>query len=141
MKHYQHILVLVNDEQDGPLLLHRANQMVHQDARITLAHIMIDYRAMNYISDSMMNDAGSNQVIEIKALLNHLAASSPYPVTTRVIISLDKVRALATFIRKQEVDLVIIGHHNRLFGVLTSRSMAFINHLDVDCFICHIPPG
>lgn len=44
MKHYQHILVLVNDEQDGPLLLHRANQMVHQDARITLAHIMIDYR-------------------------------------------------------------------------------------------------
>ena len=138
MKHYQHILVLVNDEKDGVVLMRQAQNMASPDSRLTLAHILMDYRALNYISDSVMNDVESEQVIHSKEMLSKVVVNAGCPASTRVIVSLDRFRALAKFILNEHVDLVIVGHHNRLFGVLTSRSMAFINNLDVDCFISHI---
>lgn len=112
--------------------------MASPDSRLTLAHIVMDYRALNYVSDSVMNDVESEQVIRSKEMLSKVIAGTGCPASTRVIVSLDRFRALAKFIINEHVDLVIVGHRNRLFGVLTSRSMAFINNLDVDCFINHI---
>lgn len=41
--------------------------------RITIAHISTDYRALNYVSDSLRDDRVSQEVIQAKALLNELA--------------------------------------------------------------------
>ncbi len=43
--------------------------------RITIAHISTDYRALNYVSDSLQNDEVSQEVIQAKALLNELATT------------------------------------------------------------------
>lgn len=54
---YHHALVLINSSQDGvPLLQHAARMAEENGMRITIAHISTDYRALNYVSDSLRDD-------------------------------------------------------------------------------------
>ncbi len=54
---YHHALVLINSSQDGvPLLEHAARMAEENGMRITIAHISTDYRALNYVSDSLRDD-------------------------------------------------------------------------------------
>ena len=70
---YHHALVLINSSLDGvPLLAHAAKMAEENAMRITIAHISTDYRALNYVSDSLMNDDVSQEVIQAKALLTEL---------------------------------------------------------------------
>ncbi len=71
---YTHALILVNDKNDGPLLLNRAVTLAQPlGMKITLAHISVDYREMNYVSDSLMDDVVSEEVVKAKAFLSKLA--------------------------------------------------------------------
>lgn len=61
---YHHALVLINSSQDGvPLLEHAARMAEENGMRITIAHISTDYRALNYVSDSLRDDRVSQEVI------------------------------------------------------------------------------
>lgn len=61
---YHHALVLINSSQDGvPLLQHAARMAEENGMRITIAHISTDYRALNYVSDSLRDDRVSQEVI------------------------------------------------------------------------------
>ncbi len=65
---YHHALVLINSSQDGvPLLQHAARMAEENGMRITIAHISTDYRALNYVSDSLRDDRVSQEVIQAKA--------------------------------------------------------------------------
>lgn len=80
---YHHALVLINSSLDGvPLLQHAARMAQETPMQITIAHISTDYRALNYVSDSLMNDDVSQEVIQAKALLSELAATVSLPVET-----------------------------------------------------------
>lgn len=62
---YHHALVLINSSQDGvPLLQHAARMAEENGMRITIAHISTDYRALNYVSDSLRDDRVSQEVIQ-----------------------------------------------------------------------------
>ncbi|KFD21826.1 universal stress protein [Yokenella regensburgei] len=139
---YHHALVLINNSIDGiPLLQHAAALAQESNMEVTVAHISTDYRAMNYISDSLMDDVVSDEIIQAKALLSELASSVSYPVHTLSLVTVRRFDDVETCVRERRVDLVIAGHHNRLLGVLASRSMEYINHLTVDVLIKHLPAG
>lgn len=131
---YHHALVLINSSQDGvPLLQHAARMAEENGMRITIAHISTDYRALNYVSDSLRDDRVSQEVIQAKALLNELACTVSLPVDTR------RFEDVETCVRQRQIDLIIAGHHNRLLGVLSSHSLEYINHLNLDVLIKHLP--
>lgn len=57
MSVYHHALVLINSSLDGvPLLAHAAKMAEENAMRITIAHISTDYRSLNYVSDSLLDD-------------------------------------------------------------------------------------
>ncbi|ADO47850.1 universal stress protein [[Enterobacter] lignolyticus] len=137
---YHHALVLINNSLDGiPLLAHAARLAQQNPMTITVAHVSTDYRAMNYISDSLMDDVVSEDVISAKALLSELVASVDVPVQTLDLVTTRRFDDVEKCVRQRQIDLVIAGHHNRLLGVLASHSMDYINHLSVDVLIKHLP--
>lgn len=107
--------------------------------RITIAHISTDYRALNYVSDSLRDDRVSQEVIQAKALLNELACTVSLPVDTLSLVTTRRFEDVETCVRQRQIDLIIAGHHNRLLGVLSSHSLEYINHLTVDVLIKHLP--
>lgn len=136
---YHHALVLINSSQDGvPLLQHAARMAEENGMRITIAHISTDYRALNYVSDSLRDDRVSQEVIQAKALLNELACTVSLPVDTLSLVTTRRFEDVETCVRQRQIDLIIAGHHNRLLGVLSSHSLEYINHLNLDVLIKHL---
>ncbi|EKW5590969.1 universal stress protein [Raoultella planticola] len=137
---YHHALVLINSSQDGVPLLQHAARMAEENAmRITLAHISTDYRALNYVSDSLLNDDVSEEVLQAKVLLNELAASVSLPVQTLSLVTTRRFTDVEACVNQRGIDLIIAGHHNRLLGVMASHSLEYINHLTIDVLIRHLP--
>ncbi|HHS9576849.1 TPA: universal stress protein [Raoultella planticola] len=137
---YHHALVLINSSQDGVPLLQHAARMAEENAmRITLAHISTDYRALNYVSDSLLNDDVSEEVLQAKVLLNELAASVSLPVQTLSLVTTSRFADVEACVNQRGIDLIIAGHHNRLLGVMASHSLEYINHLTIDVLIRHLP--
>lgn len=140
MKRYTHALVLVHGREDGEVLVKNTAALASQaDIKITLAHISDDYREMNYVSDSLMDDAVSKEVIQGKLMLNELAASLPEKVETRELVTMHRFEDVEKCIDDLGIDLVIAGHRNRFMGQLTSGSLEYVNHLNIDVLITHLP--
>ncbi len=139
MNPYTHALILVHGKEDGiPLLAQTTSLARTLQMKITLAHISDDYREMNYVSDSLMDDAVSKDVVKAKALLSELVASVTEHVYTRELVTMRRFEDVEKCIADLGIDLVIAGHRNRFMGVLTSRSAEYINHLTVDILIKHL---
>lgn len=137
---YHHALVLINSSQDGVPLLQHAARMAEENAmRITLAHISTDYRTLNYVSDSLLNDDVSQVVLQAKVLLNELAASVSLPVQTLSLVTTRRFEDVEACVNQRGIDLIIAGHRNRLLGVMASYSLEYINHLTIDVLIRHLP--
>lgn len=140
MSVYHHALVLINSSLDGvPLLAHAAKMAEENAMRITIAHISTDYRSLNYVSDNLLDDDVSREVIQAKALLNELATTVALPVQTLSLVTTRRFADVEACVRQRNIDLIIAGHHNRLLGVLASHSLEYINHLTVDVLIKHLP--
>lgn len=139
MKIYTHALVLVQSKKDGSQLLEHAAALSRLfQMKITLAHICTDYREMNYVSDGLMDDAVSTEILKAKAILSELTSSVPERVDAREVVTLRRFEDLQKCINDIGVDMVIAGHRNRFMGALTSRSAEYVNHLNVDVLIKHI---
>ncbi|WP_159866279.1 MULTISPECIES: universal stress protein [unclassified Raoultella] len=140
MSVYHHALVLINSSIDGvPLLQHAAKMAEESAMKITIAHISTDYRALNYVSDCLMDDDVSQEVIQAKALLNELATTVALPVQTLVLVTARRFADVEACVHQRSIDLIIAGHRNRLLGVMASHSLEYINHLSVDVLIKHLP--
>ncbi|WJY16538.1 universal stress protein [Pectobacteriaceae bacterium CE90] len=139
MNIYKHALVLIHDEKDGAVLLrHAAKISDNGNMKITLGHISFNYLAMNYISDSRTEGVQSREVIEAKSMFSKVVTAVPENVDTVVLVTLRRFDDVEKLIHEKNIDLVIAGHTNRFLGIISSRSLEFINHLDVDVLIKHI---
>ncbi|MGX9249918.1 universal stress protein (plasmid) [Pantoea sp. JZ29] len=140
MKRYTHALVLVHGRKDGEVLVNTAAALACQAGiQITLAHVSDDYRMMNYVSDSLMDDVVAEAVIGGQAMLNALAASMPENVETRELVTMHRFEDVEKCIAELGIDLVIAGHRNRFMGQLTSGSLEYVNHLNTDVLVTHLP--
>ncbi len=140
MQIYRHALLLVENETDGLLLLEQAEGLAKEmGTRITVGHLSADYRELDYTSDSLIKDRQSQDVIDAKAMLSRLVESSSVDIEVRSIVSIHRFRDVEAVVQREDIDLVMLGHKNHLFGFFPSFSFEFINHLSVDVLIKHIP--
>lgn len=135
---YSHALVLVNDEDDGIPLLAQADALAKSlGMKITIAHISEDYSEMNYISDCVMDDVVSEEVIKAKKMLSVLVASIDEHADARELVTMHRFQDVEKCINELNIDLVLAGHRNRFMGTLRSQSIEYINRLAVDVLIKH----
>ncbi|MBH2534386.1 universal stress protein [Serratia marcescens] len=140
MSLYQNALLLVQDERDGRLLLRHAERLNQQmNTRITVAHISADYAELDYLSDAQTKDRQSSEVIAAKAMLSRLVEDCTIPLEVRAIVSIHRFKDIEALIAREGVDLLLLGHQNRPFGVFASFGFEFINHLSIDVLIKHVP--
>ncbi|XBS71512.1 universal stress protein [Acerihabitans sp. KWT182] len=139
MSIYKHALVLAYDEADGRLLLSHASRLAKAyGTKITVAHIGFDWRWLDYTSDTLTKNRQAREVIEAKAMFSRLIESADCPVAAREIVTMYRFREVERLIKKEGIDLLMVGHRNRFMGVLSSFSFEFINHLSIDVLVKHI---
>ncbi|MFM2484597.1 universal stress protein [Celerinatantimonas yamalensis] len=142
MTYYRHALVLAHDQVDGNILLHHGSKMAHAlGTKITVGHISSDYRELQYLNDNTVLSKQSHHVIEAKQMLAELAKSIDFPEGGGIeeLVSITRFKDIETLIEERQIDLLIVGHKNRLFGVMSSYSFEFINRILIDVLVQHIP--
>lgn len=138
MQIYRHALLLVQNETDGLLLLQHAERLAKEmGTHITVGHISADYRELDYASDALTKDRQSQEVIDAKAMLSRLIESCSIDIKVRAIVSIHRFKDVEALVQQENIDLVMLGHKNRRFGVYSSVSFEYINHLSVDVLIKH----
>ncbi|MBH2694989.1 universal stress protein [Serratia marcescens] len=139
MKSYRHILVLIHDERDGLPLLRQTVAMVRGlPIAITVGHLNPDYAELEYGSDALVKDRQAQEVIATKAMLSRLVSAVDAPVAVKEIVTIRRFKDVSDFIHQAGIDLVVVGHQNRLFGLYSSYSLEFVNRLDVDVLVKHL---
>ncbi|HEJ0331915.1 TPA: universal stress protein [Serratia marcescens] len=139
MKSYRHILVLIHDERDGLPLLRQTVAMVRGlPIAITVGHLNADYAELEYGSDTLVKDRQAQEVIAAKAMLSRLVSAVDAPVAVKEIVTIRRFKDVSDFIHQAGIDLVVVGHQNRLFDLYSSYSLAFVNRLDVDVLVKHL---
>ncbi len=139
MKSYRHVLVLIHDERDGlPLLRQTAAMVRGLPVAITVGHLNADYAELEYGSDALIKDRQAQEVIAAKAMLSWLVRAVDAPVAVKQIVTIRRFKDVSDFIHQAGIDLVVVGHQNRLFGLYSSYSLAFVNRLDVDVLVKHL---
>ena len=142
MTGYNHVVVLIHGKEDGiPLLNHALVLASEWQLKVTVAHLSDDYRELNFVSDSMMDDTVSQEVISAKAMFSEIFSeldnTAAVDIDTCELVTLG-IKDLQACLSRQGADLVIAGHRNRFLGLLTSHSMTYINQLNVDVLIRHL---
>ncbi len=118
MKSYRHVLVMIHDERDGLPLLRQTAAMVHGlPVAITVGHLNADYAELEYGSDALIKDRQAQEVIAAKAMLSRLVRAVDAPVAVKQIVTLRRFKDVSDFIHQAGIDLVVVGHQNRLFGL------------------------
>lgn len=139
MTYYRHALVLAHDAIDGEVLLTHGCKMAHAlGTKITIGHIRSDYRELQYLNDNTIVDKQSKHVIEAKEMFSELAKNIDFPAGIEELASITRFKDIDHLISERQIDLLIVGHKNRLFGVLSSYSFEFINRIDIDVLVQHI---
>lgn len=139
MKGYRHILVLIHDERDGLPLLRKTVAMVGGlPIALTVGHLNSDYAELEYGSDALIKDRQAQEVIAAKAMLSRLVSAVDVPVAVKEIVTIRRFKDVSDFIHQAGIDLVVVGHQNRLFGLYSSYSLEFVNRLDVDVLVKHL---
>ncbi|MBH3072547.1 universal stress protein [Serratia marcescens] len=139
MKSYRHILVLIHDERDGLPLLRQTVAMVRGlPIAITVGHLNTDYAELEYGSDALVKDRQAQEVIAAKAMLSRLVSAVDAPVAVKEIVTIRRFKDVNDFIHQAGIDLVVVGHQNRLFGLYSSYSLEFVNRLDADVLVKHL---
>ncbi|MGP3593702.1 universal stress protein [Vagococcus sp. WN89Y] len=136
---YKHALVLINNEEDGQQILQSIAQNFYQfGTAITLAHVTEDFRELDITSDAFMKDSQSEEIILAKAMLSHLVEKCSFPVQVKEFVALRYFDDITHYIDREGIDLLIMGHKNRLFGSFCAHANKFINHPGIEVLIKHI---
>ncbi|AIJ06822.1 MULTISPECIES: universal stress protein [Edwardsiella] len=139
MKIYHHVLVLIHGRHDGERLLPHACQVARQnDARLTLGHIRGDLAALRGMLDVNLTRMEQQSLNDARQVLMSLVHQQDYPIDAEQIVSMDALDDLREFVSAQQVDLLMLGHHNRALAKFVSTSFDFINGLETDVLVKHL---
>ncbi|WP_205437869.1 universal stress protein [Edwardsiella tarda] len=139
MKIYRHVLVLVHSRHDGEVLLPHACQVARQnEAQLTLGHISGDLAALRGMLDVNLTRMEQQSINETRQLLMSLVHQQDYPIDTQQIVTIDALDDVRAFVISQQVDLLMLGHHNRTLAKFVSTSFDFINGLETDVLVKHL---
>ncbi|TKI03965.1 universal stress protein [Martelella alba] len=136
---YNHVLILIHDENDGLTLLNHVTSLPEtRGAKVSLCHLRDEFHPLEYISDTPADDSQSPEAIAAREMLNRVANQAPNRADIAFMAIIRRFKDLEKFVERNNIDLVVAGHKNRFLGTLTSRSAEFANHLTVDVLIHHL---
>ncbi|MGL4195316.1 MAG: universal stress protein, partial [Edwardsiella piscicida] len=105
---------------------------------LTLGHISGDLAALRGMLDVNLTRMEQQSLNDARQVLMSLVHQQDYPIDAEQIVSMDALDDLREFVTRQQVDLLMLGHHNRALAKFVSTSFDFINGLETDVLVKHL---
>ncbi|WEM45874.1 universal stress protein (plasmid) [Photobacterium sp. DA100] len=125
---YQHILVAVDLSQSSKDVIDKAVSLA-KDAKckLSFAHVNVDRVALT---------PKEKQALEQE--LQTLAEQCGYPITDTLVVIGDLHIKLSGIVKKMDIDLVVCGHHHKLFSRIFSSIPKLANAVEADLLVVYL---
>ena len=125
---YQHILVAVDLTQTSQEVIDKAVSLAKDaQCKLSFAHVDVDRVAFE-----------QKDKITLEEKLQTLAEQSDYPVSDTIVVNGDLHIKLAGIVKKMDIDLVVCGHHHKLFSRIFSSIPKLANAVEADLLVVYL---
>lgn len=125
---YQHILVAVDLTDSSQTVINRAISIAQQNnSKLSLVFVDVD---------RVVLEPRDQQSLEQK--LKTLAEQSHYPIDEALIVVGDLHVKLSGMVKEMGIDLVVCGHHHKLWSRLFSSVPKVANAVEADLLVVYL---
>jgi len=125
---YKHILVAVDLTPSSSKVIDKAISLA-KDAHSKVSLVFVD-------EDSVVLEHKDRQ--ELQEKLVTLAKQSDYPITESLIVVGDLHIKLSGLVQKEKIDLVVCGHHHKVWSRLFSSVPKVANAVEADLLVVYL---
>ena len=134
---YQHILVAIDLRADNHPVLDKAIALAKtHSAKLSVIHVDVDLREIYTEMIDIDIDNVQDQVIaEAKEKLEAFLASVDYPIEKKLVICGDLSERVNQAVKEYEIDLLVCGHRQSFWSLLTSSARQLMNTVPCDLLV------
>lgn len=134
---YKHILVAVDLSEESLVLARKGAGLAAKcGAKLSLIHVDVNFSDLyTGLIDINMSSVQDSVVEETNAALAELAAKLDYPVASCLNGTGDFSQVLEEAVEKNEVDLLVTGHHQDFWSKFMSSTRQVMNNITVDMLV------
>lgn len=134
---YKHILVAVDLSEESLVLVRKGASLAEKcGAKLSLIHVDVNFSDLyTGLIDINMSSMQDSVVQETNTALVELAAKVDYPITDCLNGTGDFSQVLGEAIEKNNVDLLVTGHHQDFWSKFMSSTRQVMNNLTVDMLV------
>lgn len=137
---YKHVLVAVDLSNNSQALVNRGVEIARRhEAKLSLIHVDVSfsdlYTGLNDVNTVSIQDKIYSETQES---LIELEKSIDYPIFEKLNGSGDLSAVLIDAIKKYDVDLLLVGHHQDFISKFMSSTKQLINNINIDMLVMPI---
>lgn len=133
---YNHVLAAIDIHDNFQPVLAKAVALAkHNDAKLTIIHVDIDLRDLyNEVVEKDVANVQDKILIETKQKLDKILANIGYPIE-HLIVDGDLVQQVTNVIRAKHIDLLVCGHHQTFWKLITSAARQLMSAVTCDMLV------
>ncbi len=138
---YRHILVALDLAENNQRVLAKgvALAKLHQ-ARLSVIHVDISLKDLyTEMIDIDIEQVQEKVAADTQEKLAQLLTDLDYPVDKTLALCGDLASSVNEVVQSQEVDLLVCGHHQTFWSLLTSSARQLMNSVDCDLLVIPLP--
>lgn len=138
---YRHILVALDLAENNQAVLAKgiALAQIHQ-ARLSVIHVDINLKDLyTEMIDIDIDRVQDKVVADTQQKLEQLLAGLDYPIDKKLAVCGDLSRSVNEAVQAHGVDLLLCGHHQTFWSLLTSSARQLMNSVRCDLLVVPLP--
>ncbi|WP_108652703.1 universal stress protein [Dongshaea marina] len=135
--HYQHILVAIDLAEDNRKVIDKAiDRAKANQAKLSIIHVDVDLKDLYTEMIDIDIDNVQNQVIEESmGKLEEFLAQIEFPINKKLVVCGDLCERICQAVENYEVDLMVCGHRQSFWSLLTSSARQLMNTVPCDLLV------
>lgn len=133
---YKHVLAAIDIHDNYQPVLAKAVALAkHNDAKLTIIHVDIDLRDLyNEVVEKDVVNVQDKVLLESKKQLDQIITNIDYPLE-HLIVDGDLVQQVTNIIRAKHIDLLVCGHHQTFWKLITSAARQLMSAVTCDMLV------
>ncbi|MFP2769155.1 universal stress protein [Oceanisphaera sp. KMM 10153] len=138
---YQHILAAVDmTEKNRKVIAKAVDRAKANKAKLSVIHVDVDLKDLyTEMIDIDIDNIQDQVVADAKQRLEEYLADIDYPIEKKLVICGDLALKVNEAVEQHQVDLLVCGHEQSFWSLLTSSARQLMNTVPCDMLVVPLP--
>ncbi|PSJ45240.1 universal stress protein [Zobellella endophytica] len=140
---YKHILAAVDmTEKNRKVIAKAVDRARANQAKLSVIHVDVDLKDLyTEMIDIDIDNIQDQVVADAKQRLEEYLADIDYPIEKKLVICGDLTLKVSEAVEQNQVDLLVCGHEQSFWSLLTSSARQLMNTVPCDMLVVPLPKG